>query len=344
MMEDLRIHKNVNEQAVDLPRGGAASSSRSHEVNHIDNIEESHRVDISPSSIESVTISRPQSLSSTSRNVSNSRRGDNYIQEHRDSLNSGFWISIELGVVLSQIIAAVIVLCLSRHEKPTTPLFEWVICYTIGCIATIPHLYWRYNRRNYQGARRLSTNVSSNSSFSQNDSMGNNYNSEAMPSNRQNSIALATNRRVIAFFNFFKMVLDFFFAIWFVIGNIWVFGRRSSPSLAPNLYRLCIVFLTFSCIGYAMPFILCTAICCCLPCLVSILGLREDILQNRGASTESINALPTYKFTTKQSKNREDPEMNSDVCGEGGGVLAPGTDKERKISCEDAVGSQYIIY
>lgn len=195
MMEDLRIHKNVNEQAVDLPRGGAASSSRSHEVNHIDNIEESHRVDISPSSIESVTISRPQSLSSTSRNVSNSRRGDNFIQEHRDSLNSGFWISIELGVVLSQIIAAVIVLCLSRHEKPTTPLFEWVICYTIGCIATIPHLYWRYNRRNYQGARRLSTNVSSNSLFSQNDSMENNYNSEAMSSNRQNSIALATNRR-----------------------------------------------------------------------------------------------------------------------------------------------------
>ncbi|KAL9993139.1 hypothetical protein Hdeb2414_s1070g00978021 [Helianthus debilis subsp. tardiflorus] len=30
-------------------------------------------------------------------------------------------------------------------------------------------------------------------------------------------------------------------------------------------YRLCIVFLTFSCIGYAMPFILCGMICCCLP-------------------------------------------------------------------------------
>lgn len=195
MMEDLQTQKNVYEYSIDLPRGGVASSSGSHEVNHLDNIEESHSVDMPPSTIESVTISQPQSLSSMSRNISNSRRGDNYIQEHRNSLNSGFWVSIELGVVSTQIIAAIIVLCLSKHEKPTTPLFEWIVCYTIGCIATIPHLYWRYYRHNYQDVQSQSTNVSSNSSFSQNDSMGNNYNSEAISSNRHNSIALATNRR-----------------------------------------------------------------------------------------------------------------------------------------------------
>ncbi|KAK4388902.1 E3 ubiquitin-protein ligase [Sesamum angolense] len=75
---------------------------------------------------------------------------------------------------------------------------------------------------------------------------------------------------------------------------------HSSSNEAPNLYRLCIVFLTFSCIGYAMPFILCATICCCLPCIISVLGFREDLSQNRGATQDSINSLPTYKFKVKK--------------------------------------------
>jgi len=122
------------------------------------------------------------------------------------------------------------------------------------------------------------------------------------------------------------MALDCFFAVWFVVGNVWVFGGHASSSEAPNLYRLCIVFLTFSCIGYAMPFILCATICCCLPCIISILGFREDLTQTRGATPESIEALPTYKFKLKRS--------NSGVSE--GGVVAAGTEKEHLFSGEDA--------
>jgi hypothetical protein len=35
----------------------------------------------------------------------------------------------------------------------------------------------------------------------------------------------------------FKIALDCFFAIWFVVGNVWIFGGHSSSSEAPNLYR-----------------------------------------------------------------------------------------------------------
>ncbi|RRT32052.1 hypothetical protein B296_00057826 [Ensete ventricosum] len=49
---------------------------------------------------------------------------------------------------MSQIIAAIIVLSMSRHEHPQTPLFAWIIGYTAGCIATLPHLYWRYIHHN----------------------------------------------------------------------------------------------------------------------------------------------------------------------------------------------------
>ncbi|RRT52728.1 hypothetical protein BHE74_00029238 [Ensete ventricosum] len=132
------------------------------------------------------------------------------------------------------------------------------------------------------------------------------------------------------------MALDCFFAVWFVVGNVWIFGGRASSEDAPNLYRLCIVFLTFSCIGYAMPFILCAIICCCLPCIISIIGFREDMAHDRGATSELINALPTYKFKSKRRCVKDESGSNSDGQSDGG-ILAPGTDKERIVSAEDAV-------
>jgi len=105
--------------------------------------------------------------------------------------------------------------------------------------------------------------------------------------------------------------------------------------------RLCIAFLTFSCIGYAMPFILCATICCCLPCIISVLGYREDLGHTRGATSESINALPTYKFKSKRSRNHEESGSSSEGPNEGG-IFAPGTDKERIVSAEDAVS--FFLY
>lgn len=162
----------------------------------------------------------------------------------------------------------------------------------------------------------------------------------------------------------FKMAIDCFFAVWFVVGNVWIFGGHSSPSDSPKLYRsasstlycpngweleleklmfsvwwlgpccrLCIAFLTFSCIGYAMPFVLCAAICCCLPCLISVLGFRENFSQTRGATAEAINALPVYKF---KLKSRNDLEFSEE--GEGG-FLLQGSEKKRLISGEDAVSN-----
>lgn len=87
-----------------------------------------------------------------------------------------------------------------------------------------------------------------------------------------------------------------------------------------------------------MPFILCAMICCCLPCIISILGVREDMNGVRGASEESINSLPTHKFKVKRdhsSSNSDSPVV------EEGGFIAAGTEKERAISGEDAVSLDY---
>ncbi|PKU65992.1 E3 ubiquitin-protein ligase At1g63170 [Dendrobium catenatum] len=335
------VNDNADEHVIDVVRGSASSTSVVHGNGHNEDRSSTSTNAFAPQSSTSQTASN-------SRNASFNRGIDNYGRRNRSPLNSGLWISIELIVNLSQIIAAVVVLSFSRHENPQTPLFAWVIGYTVGCVATLPHLYWRYINRN-----RLATEQDATNSFrniSQNNAPESNsytaisvahaveaesgHGSGGALQLRRNTIRAAQRLNLNALVDHLKMALDCFFAVWFVVGNVWLFGGRTSASDAPNLYRLCIVFLTFSCIGYAMPFILCAMICCCLPCIISIMGLREEMILTRGASTESINALPTYKFKAKRIQSADEGDIDSD--GEGG-IVAAGTDKERIISAEDAV-------
>ncbi|PNY05120.1 E3 ubiquitin-protein ligase at4g11680-like protein [Trifolium pratense] len=63
------------------------------------------------------------------------------------------------------------------------------------------------------------------------------------------------------------------------------------------------------------------------------LTCTEDVTQTRGATSETINALPTYKFKTTRSKNEDESSPTTIE----GGIVAEGTEKERMISGEDAV-------
>ncbi|XP_043724403.1 E3 ubiquitin-protein ligase At1g63170-like [Telopea speciosissima] len=334
------------EHVIVIGRGGDASSSGSSHSDPLPSLDLPHHED-RPSSGTHAPTSQSSSNGSNTRNTSSIRRGDGYGRRHRSPLNSGLWISFELVVTVSQIVASIVVLSLSRDEKPQAPLFEWVVGYAAGCVATLPLLYWRYRHRNNQGSTQDSAHPRQGTSQSSNPSEPTSYTAISVTHSSegedQHTTVTATPNlrwfapgRLSVLVDHFKMALDCFFAVWFVVGNVWIFGGHSSSSEAPNLYRLCIVFLTFSCIGYAMPFILCATICCCLPCIISILGFREDLTQTRGASPESINALPTYKFKSKKTGNGDDREINSEGVGDGG-ILAAGTDKERVISGEDAV-------
>ena len=61
----------------------------------------------------------------------------------------------------------------------------------------------------------------------------------------------------------------------------------------------------------------------------------------RGASEESINALPKLKFQLKRNGSSSSKGSSSSGVDEGG-VVAAGTEKERAISGEDAVSSTII--
>ncbi|KAL9400262.1 hypothetical protein Peur_009223 [Populus x canadensis] len=334
--------ENLNSSAhiIDIPRNIEVPGSPSHD-RISSGLEASSHEDRPSSGVRAPSTQPSTSLSNgtNSRSSSLIRRGE--ARRRRSPLNSGLWISVELVLTLSQIVASIVVLSVSRHEHPHAPLFAWIVGYASGCVATLPLLYWRYRYRNqsleqdsaqnHQGSAHINVPAGPFSlSVSRNSESDDRRSATTSPRGSQNAVL---NARLKVLVEYFKMALDCFFAVWFVVGNVWIFGGHSSAEEAPNLYRLCIVFLTFSCIGYAMPFILCATICCCLPCIISVLGFREDMAQTRGATTESIDALPTYKFKLIKNRNGED----SSAGASDGGVVAAGTEKERVISGEDAV-------
>ncbi|XP_019179421.1 PREDICTED: E3 ubiquitin-protein ligase At1g63170 [Ipomoea nil] len=337
-MERPENHSN-SEHTIDITSSSEASSSGISHDRSVNDFQHQQTED-QPSTSVTIPVYQRAFSSTTGSNTRNSsfvRRG-NGRSRHRSPLNSGLWISVELVLTVSQIIAAIVVLSLSRHEHPRTPLFAWIVGYASGCVVILPLLYWRYRYRNQsseqdsqQQQNSSRGDLSAGPPSSSRTSEGEGRRTTATSSRWGQSGGLP-NARLKALVEYFKMALDCFFAVWFVVGNVWIFGGHSSSSEAPNMYRLCIVFLTFSCIGYAMPFILCATICCCLPCIISILGFREDLSQNRGATPESINSLPTYKFKVKKNKSKDNGGAASE-----GGIVAAGTEKERMISGEDAV-------
>ncbi|KAH9611585.1 hypothetical protein KSS87_023236 [Heliosperma pusillum] len=337
LMERHDNHVNV-EHVIDIDRGGEASSSDSSGLGFPHGV---IRIHSQRETNGSQTPPNVSSASSPSHANTRSPRSESMGRRNWSPFCSGFWISIDLAFTLTQIIASTIVLCLSRHEHPQAPLFAWVVGYTAGCVASLPVMYWRFINRNQGSEAVVQVNQASphaNSASDQNSyvtiSLSQSLEREDRPSVPSSSYEVQTaNTRMGSIMDHFKMALDCFFAVWFVVGNVWIFGGHNSVSDAPNLYRLCIVYLTLSCIGYAMPFILCAMICCCLPCIISVLGIREDLNQVRGASEESINTLPTYKFKVKNDENGSTEQRNSAE----GGIVAIGTEKERVISAEDAV-------
>uniref|UniRef100_A0A7C9CPN3 RING-type domain-containing protein n=2 Tax=Opuntia streptacantha TaxID=393608 RepID=A0A7C9CPN3_OPUST len=338
-LEDRVGHQHV----IDIAATNPLVSSVGDPVN-----EEESRYNVDRSSSGNTEIHPSQASLSSERRVATGNSsftggGDTY--GHTSPLNSGLWISVELIVTLAQVVASVVILSLSRYKSTEAPLFAWVVGYACGCLATLPILYWRLRNCSH-GPRRHSVQSHQHSSGRGPSSEANNTPSfsvaQEAEESYQNTYTAARNSRrrgrvggrLNGIVDHFKMALDCFFAVWFVVGNVWIFGAHSSPSVAPKLYRLCIVFLTFSCIGYALPFLLCATVFCCLPCIISVLGIREDLSKTRGATVESINALPTYKCKLSKNEGADDEQICLCTCKSG--PVGDET-KDRTISQEDAV-------
>lgn len=156
LMKRQENHKN-DEHIVDIVSGGDASSSSSSDEDsaHASNPVHHENRSLTDSWVPISQSSPSSSDVSESRNSSIIARAHGPGRHRWSPLNSVLWISIEIIFTSSLIVASIVVLSLSRHEKPQTPLFAWVVGYAAGCAANLPVLFWRYLHRNHDGEQGL---------------------------------------------------------------------------------------------------------------------------------------------------------------------------------------------
>jgi hypothetical protein len=94
-----------------------------------------------------------------------------------------------------------------------------------------------------------------------------------------------------------KLMLDFFFIIWFIIGNWWFYSAQMCAFSNPAVYYLTFAILIFGYALLAVPLILFVGLFCCLPFLM--IGLRrltdEEVGKPNGvgATNDELAALPS---------------------------------------------------
>ncbi|GMJ02897.1 Drought-Responsive RING Protein 1 [Hibiscus trionum] len=184
-------------------------------------------------------------------------------------LNSSTWMMLEFLALVIQITITTFTLVISKTEKPVWPMRIWIVGYDIGCALSLLLLYGRY--RHLQDGFGLSD-------------------VEQQRTNEESRCSHLMNKC--------RTSLELFFAIWFVMGNVWVFDSRfGSFHRAPNLHVLCISLLAWNALCYSFPFLLFLLLCCCVPLISSFLGYNMNMgSTDRGASDDQISNLPSWKY------------------------------------------------
>ncbi|XP_058001275.1 E3 ubiquitin-protein ligase At4g11680 isoform X2 [Hevea brasiliensis] len=185
--------------------------------------------------------------------------------------NSSTWMMLEFIALIVQISTTTFTLAISKREKPVWPMRIWIVGYDIGCLLSLLLLYGRYRQ------------------VTQGDGFG------LSDLEQQRGIE---DSRCSHLMNKCRTSLELFFAIWFVMGNVWVFDSRfGSFHRAPKLHVLCISLLAWNALSYSFPFLLFLLLCCCVPLISSVLGYNMHMgSAERGASDDQISSLPSWKY------------------------------------------------
>ncbi|KAI3466396.1 hypothetical protein Pfo_023059 [Paulownia fortunei] len=207
--------------------------------------------------------------------------------------DSGNWMLMEFISLAVQVCVTAFALIISQGERPVWPMRIWVSAYAFGCLLSLILLCWRY--------RLVYSTQGDNSSFSD----------VEQQRSREES-------RNFQYVHKCRASLELLFAIWFVMGNVWVFDSRfGSYRGAPKLHVLCISLLAWNAVSYSFPFMLFVLLCCCVPLLSSLLGYNMNTASlNRGATEEQLASLPCWKYKEvgnnlelgNSAKNSEIPE------------------------------------
>ncbi|GAB2292915.1 hypothetical protein Dimus_027144 [Dionaea muscipula] len=186
--------------------------------------------------------------------------------------NSSSWMKLELIALALQISIMAITLPQSKSERPVWPMRIWIVSYGFACLISLLILYWRYIRCHLRPG----------------DGSG-------LPAGGQQHSDNGGTRSLV---NKCRTSLELFYAMWFVIGNVWMFDTRfTSFSQAPKLHMLCIVLLAWNAISYSFPFLLFVLLCICVPLASNLTGYNISMgSTEKGASDDEIASLPRWRY------------------------------------------------
>ncbi|XP_019705998.1 E3 ubiquitin-protein ligase At1g63170 isoform X2 [Elaeis guineensis] len=190
--------------------------------------------------------------------------------------NSNPWLALEFLLLVFQIVVITVTMAVSQKENPVWPLRIWLSGYNLGNLLSFPLLYWRYRHSNVSHVSDLEQQMNTEES---------------------------------------RTLLELFFAIWFVMGNVWMFdSRNGSFDRAPKLHVLCLTLLAWNAIVYSFPFLLFVLLCCCVPFISNTLGYNMNLASaDRGASDDQISRLPHWQFK-KVEPMSDTASENTECC------------------------------
>lgn len=184
--------------------------------------------------------------------------------------NSITWMTLELIALVFQISITTLTIATSKEERPVWPMRVWIVGYDIGCLLNLLLLFGRYRQV-----------------------QGDNFGLSDMEQQRSNE-----ESRTSHLMNKCRTSLELFFAIWFVMGNVWVFDSRfGSFQQAPKLHVLCISLLAWNAVTYSFPFLLFLLLCCFVPIISNLLGYNMNMGSiDKGASDDQISRLHCWRY------------------------------------------------
>jgi len=101
--------------------------------------------------------------------------------------------------------------------------------------------------------------------------------------------------------------------IWFVVGNMWLFGQAESCTGASSspVYQLCVAMILITYLHICLPCIIAMLmipiLCFCLPCVIRILSHLHDPMRGKGANRATINKLLTVKYRPGMPEVPDEP-------------------------------------
>ncbi|KAG7654421.1 hypothetical protein ISN44_As01g016010 [Arabidopsis suecica] len=162
------------------------------------------------------------------------------------------WILVEFVLALLQIVAAIVVLTLTKDEiDPQKLLRTLIISYTGGCIAVLPIQGLRF--WHYYGSGSSETSV----------------------------YEVVVN---------LKKMFDYFFVVWVVVLSWHLINNSSSHDNTTQQFWLCVTFLAISCILHVLPHLSFATTCFIYPLILRIIQSIDivDMITDKIRESNSI--------------------------------------------------------